>query len=197
MGIFSKKAAETPVFDAPTTVIDDISGDYTIDTAHTHLGFSARHAMVTKVRGKFNDFSGTAHIDTATRSNSTAAHHQGRSRSTPATPTATPTCAPATSSTTPPTRDHLRLAPASSATATIRHHRRPDHQGRHQAGDGGLRVDRHRQGPLRQHPRRLRGQAAINRSEWGLTFNAALETGGVLVSEKIKLEFDVSAIKTA
>ena len=41
------------------------------------------------------------------------------------------------------------------------------------------------------------GATSINRSDWGLTFNAALETGGVLVSEKIKLEFDVSAIKNA
>jgi polyisoprenoid-binding protein YceI len=38
------------------------------------------------------------------------------------------------------------------------------------------------------------GAATINRKDWGLTWNAALETGGVLVSEKIKLEFDVSAI---
>ena len=37
----------------------------------------------------------------------------------------------------------------------------------------------------------------ISRKEFGLTWNAALETGGVLVSEKIKLEFDVSAIKNA
>ena len=41
------------------------------------------------------------------------------------------------------------------------------------------------------------GGAAINRKDWGLTWNAALETGGVLVSEKIKLEFDVSAIQNA
>jgi len=41
------------------------------------------------------------------------------------------------------------------------------------------------------------GNAVINRTDWGLNFNAALETGGVLVSEKIKLEFDVSAIKSA
>ena len=40
------------------------------------------------------------------------------------------------------------------------------------------------------------GAATINRKDWGLTWNAALETGGVLVSEKIKLEFDVSAIAT-
>ncbi len=41
------------------------------------------------------------------------------------------------------------------------------------------------------------GTTTINRSDWGLNFNAALETGGVLVSEKIKLEFDVSAIADA
>ena len=41
------------------------------------------------------------------------------------------------------------------------------------------------------------GGLTVNRKDWGLTWNAALETGGVLVSEKVKLEFDVSAIKSA
>lgn len=41
------------------------------------------------------------------------------------------------------------------------------------------------------------GGTAISRKEWGVTWNAALETGGVLVSDKIKLEFDVSAIRNA
>lgn len=41
------------------------------------------------------------------------------------------------------------------------------------------------------------GKAEILRSDFGLTWNAALETGGVLVSEKIKLNFDISAIKSA
>ena len=41
------------------------------------------------------------------------------------------------------------------------------------------------------------GKAEILRSEWGLTWNAALETGGFLVSDKIKLNFDISAIKNA
>jgi polyisoprenoid-binding protein YceI len=41
------------------------------------------------------------------------------------------------------------------------------------------------------------GATTINRKDWGLSWNAALETGGVLVSEKIKLEFDVSAIRNA
>lgn len=41
------------------------------------------------------------------------------------------------------------------------------------------------------------GKTEILRSDWGLTWNAALETGGVLVSDKIKLNFDISAIKNA
>ncbi len=41
------------------------------------------------------------------------------------------------------------------------------------------------------------GSTTINRKDWGLTWNAALETGGVLVSDKIKLEFDISAIRNA
>src|SRR4051794_30010388 len=38
------------------------AGDYTVDPSHSRVGFVARHAMVTKVRGSFNDFSATAHI---------------------------------------------------------------------------------------------------------------------------------------
>ena len=41
------------------------------------------------------------------------------------------------------------------------------------------------------------GSTVINRKDFGITWNTALETGGVLVSDKITLEFEVSAIKTA
>src|SRR6476660_9539920 len=61
----NKSAVLDHTFDAPTSVVEDITGDYTIDPTHTRLGFSARHAMVTTVRGQFTDFSGTAHIDSA------------------------------------------------------------------------------------------------------------------------------------
>ena len=40
-------------------------------------------------------------------------------------------------------------------------------------------------------------KASLDRRDYGLVWNAALETGGVLVSDKIKLEFDISAIKNA
>jgi polyisoprenoid-binding protein YceI len=41
------------------------------------------------------------------------------------------------------------------------------------------------------------GAIAINRKDWGVTWNVALEAGGVLVSEKVTLEFEISAIKQA
>ena len=40
------------------------------------------------------------------------------------------------------------------------------------------------------------GHTTLSRKDWGLTWNAALETGGFLVSDKIKLDFDISAIRT-
>jgi polyisoprenoid-binding protein YceI len=41
------------------------------------------------------------------------------------------------------------------------------------------------------------GQTEISRKDFGLTWNVALDTGGVLVSDKIKIELDVSATKDA
>jgi polyisoprenoid-binding protein YceI len=41
------------------------------------------------------------------------------------------------------------------------------------------------------------GSVTINRRDYGVTWNAALEGGGVLVSDKVTLEFEISAIKNA
>ena len=41
------------------------------------------------------------------------------------------------------------------------------------------------------------GSVTINRKDYGVSWNAALETGGVLVSDKIVLEFEVSAVKAS
>jgi len=40
-------------------------------------------------------------------------------------------------------------------------------------------------------------KTTVNREDFGLTWNAALEAGGFLVSEEITLEFEISAIKSA
>jgi polyisoprenoid-binding protein YceI len=41
------------------------------------------------------------------------------------------------------------------------------------------------------------GAVTINRKDYGITWNAALETGGVLVSDKVTLEFELSLVKNA
>jgi polyisoprenoid-binding protein YceI len=43
----------------------------------------------------------------------------------------------------------------------------------------------------------LEGSTVINRKDWGVSWNAALEAGGVLVGEKVTLEFEISAIRAA
>ena len=46
-----------------TTRLSELTGDYILDTAHTRIGFIARHTMATKVPGKFGEFEGSAHLD--------------------------------------------------------------------------------------------------------------------------------------
>lgn len=41
------------------------------------------------------------------------------------------------------------------------------------------------------------GSATINRSDWGISWNTALETGGFLISDKVKLVLEIEANKKA
>jgi polyisoprenoid-binding protein YceI len=179
-----------------TPALTDISGDYTIDPSHSRLGFVARHAMVTKVRGSFDEWQGTAHIDTAN----------------PAASSVKLTINAASVATGSADRDgHLKSADffdvenfpewtfASTAVSrdgdewtivgdlTIKD---VSHAVTIEFEEGGSARD-----PFGNLRIGFEGEAVVNRKDWGLTWNAALETGGILVSEKIKLEFDVSAIR--
>ncbi|RYP83901.1 polyisoprenoid-binding protein [Nocardioides guangzhouensis] len=201
MSIFTRNrpATEDTVFDAATTAVDDISGDYTLDTSHTRLGFSARHAMVTTVRGSFPSFEGTAKIDTAN----------------PAASSVSLAIDVAGIETGNADRDgHLRSGDFFDAeqfptiTFTSTEVVREDENTWQITGDLTIKgvtkpvtIEFESTGSARDPFGNLRvgfeGATSINRKDWGLTWNAALETGGVLVSEKIKLEFDVSAIQNA
>ena len=201
MSIFTRNrpATEDTVFDAATTAVDDISGDYTLDTSHTRLGFSARHAMVTTVRGSFPSFEGTAKIDTAN----------------PAASSVSLSIDVAGIETGNADRDgHLRSGDFFDAeqfptiTFTSTEVVREDESTWQITGDLTIKgvtkpvtIEFESTGSARDPFGNLRvgfeGATSINRKDWGLSWNAALETGGVLVSEKIKLEFDVSAIKNA
>jgi polyisoprenoid-binding protein YceI len=202
MSIFSRtkdSAAVESVFDAPTNAVEDISGDYVIDASHSRIGFSARHAMVTTVRGAFKEFEGTARIDSANPSASsvrltinTASIDTGNAdrdghlvspdffdaKSNPEITFVSTKVDKVDDETWAITGDLTISGTTQSITVAF------DETGSAQDPFGNTRVG-------------FEGSTAINRKDWGLTWNAALETGGVLVSEKIKLEFDVSAIRNA
>ena len=155
--------------------------------------------MVTTVRGQFTEFSGTAHVDAANPGQLArlADHPDRQHRHRCRRPRRPPASRP-TSSTPTTTRRSPSPRPRSSATATtgsitgdltIKGETKPititfESTGSARDPFGNLRIG-------------FEGGTSINRKDWGLTWNAALETGGVLVSEKIKLEFDISAIQNA
>ena len=180
-----------------STATEDVSAAYAIDPTHSRIGFSARHAMVTKVRGSFQEFEGAAHVDTADASRSSVSL----------------TVRTASITTGQQPRDeHLRtsdffevetyptitfvstdVAPGFDGTwlvtgdLTIKDVTKPVTIAFEQTGSavdpyGNLRVG-------------FEGSVVVNRKDWGLDWNAALETGGVLVSEKVTLEFDISTIR--
>ncbi|MYX25258.1 polyisoprenoid-binding protein [Streptomyces sp. SID8381] len=205
MGIFGRKndtAATATAPEAPAAVNPDLAaltGDYTIDPAHSTLGFTARHAMVTNVKGRFTEFTGALHLDGAD----------------PAASTATLDIAMDSIDTGSADRDgHLKSADFFKTeefpSMTFRSTEAEALGGDDYRITGDLTIlgvtkpvtiDLEFNGaakdPFGNERVGFEGKTEILRSEWGLTWNAALETGGVLVSDKIKLNFDISAIKNA
>jgi polyisoprenoid-binding protein YceI len=180
-----------------TTVTRTLTGDYVIDAAHTSIGFVARHAMVTKVRGAFNEFEGSAHLDAENPSRSTASL----------------TIKSASIDTRNEQRDgHLRsndfLDPENYPEITFVSTAvdQLDDTTYRMTGDLTIRgitkpvsVDFEYSGsatdPFGNARVGFEGSTTINRKDWGVNWNAALEAGGVLVSEKVTLQFDISAVK--
>ncbi|WP_405822592.1 YceI family protein [Streptomyces sp. NBC_01390] len=205
MSIFSRKntadsdAAASSVATTEVPGLAALTGEYTIDPSHTTIGFVARHAMVTNVKGSFQEFEGTLHLDGSDPAKSTAsldikmdsidtgsADRDGHLKSadffrTDEFPTMTFRSTKAESL----GGDDYRITGDLEILGTTR----------------PISIDMEFNGaakdPFGNERVGFEGKAEILRSDWGLTWNAALETGGVLVSDKIKLNFDISAIKNA
>lgn len=177
----------------------ELSGDYTLDPANSRFGFVARHAMVTKVRGSIPLKEAAVRLDAANPAASgvrlvldVSGIQSGNA-----------------------IRDeHLRTGdfldapshPAITFVSTgVKH---VDDERFEVVGDLTIRgvtrritisldytgTARDAQGLTRVG---FEGSAVINRKDFGMTYNAVLETGGVMISDKITLEFDLSAVKAA
>ena len=181
-----------------TATVSSLTGSYTIDPSHSQIGFGARHAMVTKVRGQFKEFSGSGFFDTENPANSSFE-----------------VTIQATSIDTGNTdRDaHLRSNDFFSMdefpliTFRSTAFEKIDTDSYQVIGEltmkgvsksvtldlefTGTAVD-----PYNNARTGFEGKTTVNRKDWGVNWNAALEAGGVLVGEKVTLEFEISAIRT-
>lgn len=179
-----------------TTATTAPTGTYAIDPSHSRIGFVARHAMVSKVRGAFTDFEGTGHFDAEDPTNSNLQltiraesidtsneDRDGHLRSNDFFDMETyPEITFVSTAIESVDADTYRI----TGDLTIKDVTKP------------LTVDFEYTGtavdPFGNRRLGLEGSTTVNRKDWGLNWNAALDAGGVLVSEKVTLEFDVSAI---
>lgn len=174
------------------------TGTYAIDSTHSRLGFVARHAMISKVRGSFNTFAGSGYFDVGdpTKSHMNLvieaasidtgnADRDAHLRSDDFFATEKyPQITFASTTTESTGADSYRV----TGDLTIKGVTKATVVDFDLVGSA---VD-----PYHNHRLGLEGRAVVNRKDWGLVWNTVLEAGGVLVSDKITLELDVSAIRT-
>ncbi|MFJ8357230.1 YceI family protein [Streptomyces sp. NPDC093984] len=174
-----------------------VTGAYTIDPLHSTIGFSVRHAMISNVRGRFDRFEGLlilngsdpsrseGYVSVQTDSIDTGIPDRDTDLSGPAFfDSATyPLMSFRSTGIFPLGDDEFRLA----GSLRIKDIELPLDI---DLVFGGAGDDAHGQ-------RRVgfEGSATLRRSDWGLAWNTPLETGGVLISDKVTLTLDISAVR--
>lgn len=169
-----------------------INGTFTLDPTHTTIGFIVRRAMVTKVRGQFNEFESTIKEDSVSATIKTAsidtnnaerdAHVKGE--------------------------DFFNVEQFPEMTFKSTSFDVDDNGNGTVTGDLTIKgitkpvtLDVETEGTAEDPFGNLRlgfeAKTKINRTDFGIDFNAPLNTGGVMLSDEIKIEIDGSAIKQA
>jgi polyisoprenoid-binding protein YceI len=172
------------------------AGTYLLDAAHKRVGFVVRHLMVSKVRGQFAEATATITIaedplqSSVTASITTASVETGQTD-----------------------RDnHLRTGDFFEAekypTMEFRSTGIKSHAGAEFVLDGDLTIKgvtkpvelvvEFEGATTSPYGHQLFGFSAsteIDREDWGLTYNMALESGGVMIGKKVKIEIEGEAIR--
>ena len=175
------------------------TGTWAIDPSHSRLGFAAKHAMVTTVRGQFNAFAGSLVLDGTDPSGSSAtvdieaasftSGSEDRDNHVKSGDFLDVENYPTLSFTASSVRQLRDDQFVMTGDLTIRGTTRPVEI---TAELEGVSTD-----PFGNDRIGFTGTTQISRKDFGLTWNVALEAGGVLVSDKVKITLDVSAIKQA
>ncbi|KUL26472.1 YceI family protein [Actinoplanes awajinensis] len=174
------------------------AGTYELDAAHKRVGFVVKHLMVSKVRGQFSE--ATATITVAEN---------------PLESSVTASITTASVATGNVDRDnHLRTGDFFEAekypTIEFRSTGVKSHAGTEFVLDGELTIkgvtkpvelvvefEGATTSPYGQHLFGFSATTEIDREDWGLTYNMALETGGVMIGKKVKIEIEGEAILQA
>jgi polyisoprenoid-binding protein YceI len=172
------------------------AGKWAVDATHSRIGFVARHLMVTKVRGTFRDYTAdvvvaddplesTVKVDVEMDSIDTGnADRDGHLRTNDFFDVPEhPTMSLISTGFTPVDEGEFKL----HADLTVRGVTRPvtfdvEFEGVAKDPWGGTRAG-------------FSAKTTINRKDWGIEWNAPLETGGVLVSDKVAIELDIQLVK--
>lgn len=178
-----------------TEVAGLTAGVWNVDASHSSIGFVARHLMVSKVRGRFATFTGTVTVaDDPLASKVEATAEIG------------------SVTTGDDTRDgHLKSADFFDAENFPRMtlvskgiekdgsdyvlHTDLTIKGVTKSVDFELEFDGVSGDPWGGTRAGFSAEAEVNRKDWGLEWNVALETGGVLVGEKVKIQLDIQVVR--
>ncbi len=170
---------------------------WNIDTSHTQINFSVRHMMLSTVRGRFEKFSGSVDLNETTPSLSTVNVQIDT----------------ASIFTNEEKRDgHLRSADFLDSEKypfmTFKSTRVVQQDATHAQVYGDLTIRGvskevkleveflgKQKAPWGVTVAGFSGKTAISRKEWGLTWNMALETGGVLVGDEIKIDIELELVE--
>ncbi|MFZ0544784.1 MAG: YceI family protein [Candidatus Promineifilaceae bacterium] len=170
---------------------------WNIDYKHSNIEFTARHMMFTKVRGRFNEFEGSINFDPENPTNTTVNVE----------------IQAATLETNDNDRDnHLRSADFLDVekypTITFVSKRVEQKDKNHGTLIGDLTIlDQTREvsldveffglqpDPWGNTRAVFSGNTTINRKNWGLTWNVALEAGGFLVSDKLEINIEIQLVQ--
>ncbi|WP_019058042.1 YceI family protein [Streptomyces prunicolor] len=196
-----QRPAAPPAFTSsglPDPTLAELTGEWMIDPAHSRIGFSVRHAMVTTVRGSFAEYKSRLYFDGRNPARSKAeivvstgtvdtgveqrdGHLVGRDFLDSAT---FPQMRFASTAVQMAGNDVYRML----GDLTIKDVTRPIVL--------ELTYIGHVTDPFGYERAGFDGTTTIDRSDWGLIYNARLAEGGAMVSEKVRLQFDIAAIRT-
>ncbi|PDW04053.1 YceI family protein [Candidatus Viridilinea mediisalina] len=171
--------------------------NWTIDNAHSSIAFTVRHMMISKVRGRFQTFSGTVAFDEQNPANSSVnVQIEASSIDT--------RDAKRNEHLTSP--DFLDTANHPSMSFTSKRIEVLDANHGKIIGDLTIRgvtrevvleteYNGQAKAPWGTTSAGFTASTTINRKDWGLTWNVALETGGVLVGEEVNIEIELELVK--